>query len=109
VGQVIPDLTALVKTVAALIGVLGPVWTLALIALAAGIGVVVHLVRAKRERTLAEEKERQIQRMADEIRMYRYLDLKRKGLTETEITGLLGEGKPVPLSSKLPWRSGKKK
>lgn len=90
------------EALAKLVAVLGPTRTVIAFAVLAAFVLLRSYLRERKERSLAEEKEAQIQRMADEIRMYRFLDLKAKGLSEEEAKRLLGPGKPNPLGPFLP-------
>jgi hypothetical protein len=95
----------LLEAVAKLVTALGPVWTVAIVVLLIGYHELKEWREGQRERTIADEKEAQIQRLAEDNRwMRQVLMRKAMGLNEEEIRQLMGDGKARPLLS-----DGKKK
>ncbi len=93
-------LKELLEAAAKLVTALGPFWTIVVVLLFVGYHEFREWQKGRRERSIADEKEAQIQRLADDNRwMRRVLMVKVMGFSEAEAEKLMGEGQPTPLLS----------
>jgi N-acyl-D-aspartate/D-glutamate deacylase len=94
------ELQGVLEATARLVTALGPGWTLVVLGGLLGYHALREWRKGKRERSIADEKEAQIQRLAEDNRwMRRVLMSKAMNYSEEEIDKLLGQGRPTPLLS----------
>lgn len=88
----------MIRAIAALVSALGPWWTLVVLLLLIAYHQLREWQKSKRENAIANEKEAQIQRLADDNRwMRRVLMKKAMGLSDAEIHALADQGPARPL------------
>jgi uncharacterized membrane protein YhiD involved in acid resistance len=96
----VEELKDLIEAVAKLVAALGPYGTVLVLVVLIAYHQLREWQKDRRERTIADEKEAQIQRLADDNRWMRQVLMKKAmGLTDEEIKQLVGDGKPKPLLS----------
>jgi len=109
----VEEVTKLLEALGKLVGVLGATQTVLLVAAIIAYSLYRDFRERKHSREVEDEKERTIQRIAEENRTYRRYFFKLQGMSIEEIDKMMGEGsRPLPLDSKtigqLPAKTAKK-
>jgi hypothetical protein len=96
----VQELQGLLEALAKLVTALGAGWTITILVGVAAYNAYRDYRKDKLERSIADEKEAQIQRLADDNRwMRRVLMEKVMGFSTAEAEKLISDGQPTPLLS----------
>lgn len=94
------ELKDVIEAIGSLVAKIGPGWTVVLFGLLFGYTWHKDKRREKVERSIADEKENQIQRLADDNRWMRQVLMEKvMGFSADETKKMMMEGQPTPLLS----------